>query len=230
MASSTQPTNCVGWGRVTSAALRYRAFIPVTIDAVREIETIGMVRVTYFALTSDAPAAVWEVELPPLVQLHGVGALGSAGVVYSAMRESDQVGGEAVEFDLFERPEDVAAIFSLEDDSPLTVQIEDVWMPVSWFHDVAVWGDEDNPRPVDWDLERGQVYRVDLPLFQEAYRYTAGEIGFERLAAIDPQGQVLVSPVEGEAMRGWSQDQIDATRAAFPEKEVKLRYREESSA
>lgn len=226
----TQPTNCVGWGRVTSAALRDRAFIPVTIDAVREIEGIGMVRVTYFALTSDAPAAVWEVELPPLARLHGVGALGSAGVVYSAMRESDQVGRETVEFDLFERPEDVAAIFSLEDDLLLTVQIEDVWMPASWFHNVAVWGDEDNPRPVGSDLERGQVYRVGLPLFQGAYRYTAGEIGFERLAAIDPQGQVLVSPIEGEAMRGWSQDQIDATRAAFPDKEVKLRYREESSA
>lgn len=213
-----------------STELRYRAFIPVTIDAVRDIEGIDMARVTYFALTSDAPSAVWEIELPPLARLHGVGALGLAGIVYSAMRESDQVGRESVEFDLFERPDDVAAIFSLEEgDSPVTVQIEDVWMPASWFRRVAVWGGEDEPRRADSDLERGQVYRVALPLFQGAYRYTAGEIGLDQLIAIDAEDQVLVSPVEGEAIRGWSQDQIDATRAAFSDKEVKLRYREETS-
>lgn len=214
-----------------TAALRYRAFIPLTIDAVREIEGTDMVRVTYFALTSDAPAAVWEVELPPLAQLHGVGALGMAGVVYSAMRESDQVGHDAVEFDLFERPEDVAAIFSLEEgDSPLTVQVEDVWMPVSWFRQVAVWGGGGQPRDLRSDLARGQVYRVGLNLFQEAYRYTAGEIGLDQLVEVDPEDQVFISPVEREAIRGWSQDQIDATRAAFPDKEIKLRYRDETSA
>jgi hypothetical protein len=33
--------------------------------------------------------------------------LGTAGVVYSAMRGTDQVGFESIEFDLFKQPDDV---------------------------------------------------------------------------------------------------------------------------
>lgn len=212
-----------------TAALRQGSFIPVTIDAVREIAGIEMARVTYFALTSDAPAAVWEIELPPLARLHGVGALGMAGVVYSAVRESDEVGYESVEFDLFERPDDVAAIFSLEEgEMPVTVQVEDVWMPAHWFHRVAEWGTDQEGEDLA-GIERGDAYRVALALFQDAYRYTAGEIELESLVSVDPDGRVFASPVESEAIRGWSQEQIERTRAAFPDKDVKLRYRVEDS-
>lgn len=209
-----------------TAALRYRSFIPVTLDAVREIDGIEMARVTYFVLTSDAPAGVWEIELPPLAGLHGVGALGTAGVVYSAMGESDEIGYESVESDLFERPDDIAAIFRLEHgESPITVQVEDVWMPVAWFQDVDTWGRRAGRAP-SRAPERGDVYRVALPLFQDAYRYTAGEIDLERLVSLETGDQIFASPVESEAIRAWSQDQIDETRAAFPDKTVKLRYRE----
>lgn len=217
-------------GTVETAALRHRSFIPVTIDAVRELDGIEMIRVTYFVLTSDAPAAVWEIELPPLARLHGVGALGIAGVVYSAMRESDEIGFESVEFDLFEGPADIAAIFSLEHgESPFTVQVEDVWMPVAWFRDVGTWVSPAGRTP-SRAPERGDVYRVALALFQDAYRYTAGEIDLERLVSLETGDQVFASPVESEAIRAWSQDQIDQTRAAFPDKAVKLRYREATVA
>ena len=62
-------------------------FIPVVIDAERVVDGEEMVRVTYFAVTTDAPAAVWEVELPAVAQLHGIGVLGLAGVVYGALRD-----------------------------------------------------------------------------------------------------------------------------------------------
>jgi len=186
-----------------------------------------MARVTYFVLTSDAPAGVWEIELPPLAGLPGVGALGIAGVVYSAMGESDEIGYESVESDpLFEHPDDIAAIFSLEHgESPITVQVEDVWMPVAWFQEVDTWGRRGG-RTASIPPERGDVYRVALPLFQDAYRYTAGEIDLERLVSLETGDQVFASPVESEAIRAWSQDQIDETIAAFPDKTVKLRYRE----
>ncbi|HEU5111767.1 MAG TPA: hypothetical protein VFU96_00540 [Acidimicrobiia bacterium] len=194
-------------------ALQHGVFIPVVIDAERVVDGAEMVRVTYFAVTTDAPAAVWEVELPSVAQLHGIGALGLAGVIYSAMRESRGPGPETVEFDLFTDADDIAAVFALEESGmPLTVQLEDVWMPRIWF--------EDEPA-------RGDVYRVALEPFQDSYRYTAGTIAPDVLLELDVSGQVISSPVETEAVKQWSQDQIDASRRAFPDKEVKLRWRDD---
>jgi len=195
-------------------ALSDGVFIPVVIDAERVVDGEEMVRVTYFAVTTDAPAAVWEVDLPAVAQLHGIGALGLAGVISSAIRENPTEGSDAVEFDLFTDAKDVAAIFALEESgTPLTVQVEDVWMPRSWF---------------DNEPMRGDVYRVALEIFQAAYRYTAGTVGPDRLRDFDVTGQVISSPVETEAIARWSQDQIDATRRAFPGKEVKLRWRDDA--
>lgn len=192
--------------------LSHGVFIPVVIDAERVVDGEEMVRVTYFAVTTDAPAAVWEVELPPVAQLHGIGALGLAGVVYSALREGKDPGAGTVEYDLFTEADDVAAIFALEESGmPLTVQVEDVWMPRDWF---------------DAEPVRGDVYRVALDAFQTAYRYTAGIIGPDRLLELDVSGQVVSSPLETVAVTQWSQDQIDASRRAFPDKDVKLRWRD----
>jgi hypothetical protein len=192
-------------------ALTDGVFIPVVIDAERVVDGVEMVRVTYFAVTTDAPAAVWEVDLPAVAQLHGIGALGLAGVVYGALREDG--GSGPADFGVFTDADDVAAIFALEESStPLSVQIEDVWMPRSWFDDQPV---------------RGDVYRVALEIFQSAYRYTAGTIGLDHLHEVEASGRVISSPVETEAVTQWSQDQIEATRRAFPDKEVKLRWRDD---
>jgi hypothetical protein len=37
-------------------------YIPVAIDAEREVDGHPMVRVTYFVISSDAPAAVWQID------------------------------------------------------------------------------------------------------------------------------------------------------------------------
>ena len=92
-----------------------------------------------------------------------------------------------------------------------------------------MWGAEGSTESGS-ELERGRVYRVALPLFQDAYRYTGGDLDLDQLLAIEPDGQVLSSPMETAALRDWSQEQIDATRAAFPEKDVKLRYRGQADA
>ncbi len=78
-------------------ALSDGVFIPVVIDAERVVDGEEMVRVTYFAVTTDAPAAVWEVELPAVAQLHGIGALGLAGVVYGALRDVGGPGNDTVD-------------------------------------------------------------------------------------------------------------------------------------
>ena len=179
-----------------------------------------MFRATYFVLTTEVPASVWEIELPPLAPLHGLGALGMLGVVFSAIRRGPDQGGPS--YELFDEPEDVAAIFGLEEEGPLSVQLEDVWIPKQWCVDTPVWGSNELG---DGEPARGDVFRVALALFQEAYRYTTGDIDLEELAGQDPAGRVFSSPEETRAMRAWAEGLIEETKRAFPAKDGKLRYR-----
>jgi hypothetical protein len=210
---------------MTSASTEPGVFIPVAIDAIREIEGVEMVRVTYFVVTSDAPGAGWEVDLPELTQQHGVSVLGTSGIVYRAIHAGEPYEGRRR--GLFVDPEDISSIFGLESEgSPFTVQLEDIWMPGAWFADVPVWDDETEPFPVGEDpMARGEVYRVAIASFRDAYRYTSGEIGMDELAD-SVAGEVLRSPVESEAIRAWSEGQIEAARRAFRDQPLILRWRE----
>lgn len=204
------------------AALQQEVFIPVAVDAERPVDGVPMVRATYFVVMTDAPMALWELELPQLAPLHGVGAVGIAGVVYSAIRQ----GAEAGEFDLFTNSDDVAAIFALEGEGlPLSVQLADLWIPEAWISSARVWDHPGSSGRGDTTLTRGDVYRVALPAFQQAYRYSAGDIPLDQLLDFDATGQVFVSRVETQALAAWSQNQIELARQAFPSKPVKLRYR-----
>ena len=205
-----------------SIDLRSDIFIPVAVDADREVDGQLMVRATYFVITTAAPGSIWEVKLPPLARLHGVGAAGIVGVVFSAVRASVDPMSET-HFDLFSTPEDVAAIFALEDDAPLiTVQFEDTWFPADRLAKAGVWGDSE---PAKGQPERGDVYRVGLSVFQDSYRYSARDISLDQFLASDWDGQVLYSPAETAAIRAWSQSQIDQAKAAYKQKKVKLQRR-----
>jgi hypothetical protein len=204
-------------------ALQQQVYVPVAVDAERVIDDVPMVRATYFVIRTNAPMAFWELELPPVTSLHGVGAIGIAGVVYGALR---QAGSARV--DLFSSAEDVGAIFALEGEGlPLSVDLEDVWIPKSWIMAAEA---AESIADSDEELARGEVFRVALPVFQQAYRYTAGDLDLTGLLGTDASGQIHHSPEETAALYAWSAEQIEITRQAFPSKTVKLRYREQSSA
>ena len=196
--------------------LQEEIYVPVAVDAERVIEDVPMVRATYFVVRTNAPMAFWELELPPVASLHGVGAIGIAGVVYGAIRE-----GGTTEIDLFSSSEDITAIFALEAEGlPLSIDLDDGWIPKIWML-AAQGGDE--------ELARGEVFRVALPVFQQVYRYTAGDLDMVELLGTESEGLVHHSPEETDALYAWSAEQIEITRQAFPEKTVKLRWREQSS-
>ncbi|MCI0677776.1 MAG: hypothetical protein L0Z63_01845 [Actinobacteria bacterium] len=199
----------------------HQVHIPVTVDAERDIDGEAMLRATYFVVTTEAPASVWAVELPPLAGLQGLGALGVLGVVYSAVRPPDPKTD--ADPDLFIDPDDIAALFALEKEGPLTVQLEDVWLPKTWCERAPVWGTSE----IVERLGRGEVLRVELGVFQLAYRYTAGDITLTELMAAEAVGKVLASPSETRAVNRWAELQIEEARRAFPEKKIKLRYRVE---
>jgi hypothetical protein len=204
--------------------LQEEVYVPVAVDAERVIEGVQMIRATYFVVRSNAPMGLWQLELPPLASLRGVGAIGIFGVVYGALR-----GGGSAGIDLFSSSEDVAAIFALEVEGlPLSVDLEDVWIPKSWI--VAAQGGDEATGSSDEELARGEVFRVALPVFQQVYRYTAGDLDLIELLSTEASGQVHHSPEETNALHAWSAEQIEITRQAFPSKTVKLRYREQGSA
>lgn len=210
---------------MTSTSTDPGVFIPVAIDAIREIEGVEMVRVTYFVVTTDAPGAGWEVDLPQITEQHGVSVLGTSGIVYRAIHAGEAYEGRRR--GLFVDPEDISSIFGLESEgSPFTVQLEDVWMPTSWFVDVPIWDNEPDTVSAGEDpMARGEVYRVAIKAFRDAYRYTSGEIGLDELAD-SVTDDVLRSPVESEAIRAWSEGQIEAARRAFRDQPLILRWRE----
>ena len=205
-------------------ALQEEIYVPVAVDAERVIEEIPMVRATYFMVRTNAPMAFWELELPPLASLQSVGAIGLAGVVYGAIRE---VG--TTEIDLFSSSEDIAAVFALEAEGlPLSIDLDDVWIPKAWL--VAARAKEEATEESDVGLARGEAFRVALSVFQQVYRYTAGDLDMTELLGTESEGRVHPSPEETNALYAWSAEQIEITRQAFPTKTVTLRWREQSSA
>jgi hypothetical protein len=210
---------------MTSARTEPGVFVPVAIDAIREIEGVEMVRVTYFVVISDAPGPGWEVDLPELTEQHGVSVLGTSGIVYRAIHAGAEYEGRRR--GLFVDAEDISSIFGLEEEgSPFTVQLEDVWMPGSWFADAPIWGEETDASSIGEDpMARGEVYRVAMQAFRDAFRYTSGEIGLDDLGE-SATGDLLRSPVETDAIRAWSEGQIEAARRAFRDQPLILRWRE----
>lgn len=200
---------------------RRNVFVPVAIDAERLIDGETMLRSTYFLAITDSPSSIWEIDLPTVARLHGLGALGMLGVVFSVLRQTEDVGREVTSFGLFVDAADISAIFALEEEGDVSIQLEDVWLPRRWCRAAPSWGGEDN----DAGLHRGDVFRVSARLFQWAYRYAAGELELETLLAQRVDGELFRSPAETAALRRWSEQQIEETRRAFPDKEVKLRVR-----
>lgn len=185
-----------------------------------------MSRVTYFVVTTDSPSSEWQIPLPTVGTLAGVGALGVAGVVYRALRSGIDASADH-EADLFVRSADIAALFALEHTNPsLSIQLEDVWLPTDWLREARDWGTETRHGR---HPERGLVYRVGLMTFQAAYRYTSGDVDLEALAELGGGDDVFFSPIETDALRRWAQGEIDQARESFPRKDLKLRYREASA-
>jgi hypothetical protein len=180
--------------------------VPVELDAVRDIDGTQMARVTYFVIASDVPEPSWLLELGE-GRGASVMALGLLGVVC----------GPGPRTTLFRLPEQIDGLFAEIGASPtLSIEIEDLWIPVSWLG--------------GREPERGDVYRLERALFQDAYRFRTEEISKEEFVGrTNWGGGIRYSPRETEAFRRWAAGRIREAIGAYPKDEaLALSYREEA--
>lgn len=168
--------------------------VPVIVDAIRVIEPTPMARATYFVVTSEVPEPSWVVR--------GGAASGAFLEVLGLTGVICRPGPPA---HLFSEPQQISDLFeSIESNRGLSVESEDLWLPAAWF-------------PGAGEPRRGEVYRVDLGLFQLAYRFRAEEVSPRELLDIDlPKGAISFSSSETAAFQAWAEEQIDRSRALYP--------------
>ena len=167
--------------------------IPVSVDAIRDVDETPMARATYLIVTSEAPTAGWVVGLRREVGLP-LRVLGQVGVIYRPSRWSTR----------FRSASQIERLFDLvEANRALSIETEDLWIPTRWM----VNGHEP---------KRGDVYRVDLALFQRAFRFRDEQLSQKSFLETSPEGQVSFSPEETEVFRDWARRQIEIARTSYP--------------
>lgn len=167
--------------------------IPVSIDAIRDVNETPMARATYLIVTSEAPTPGWVVGLRREVGLP-LRVLGQVGVIYRPSRWSTR----------FRSASQIERLFDLvESNRALSIETEDLWIPISWM----MHGHEQ---------KRGDVYRVDLALFQRGFRFRDEQLSQSSFLETSPKGQISFSLKETEVFRDWASRQIEIARTSYP--------------
>jgi hypothetical protein len=178
--------------------------VPVSLDAIRDLDGTQMARVTYFVIASNVPEPSWLLELG---ERHGasVMALGLLGVVC----------GPGPRTTLFRLPEQIDELFREIGAKPsLSIELEDLWIPAGWLGAT--------------EPQRGEVFRLERSLFQAAYRFRTQETSKDEFVERTSwEGAVLFSPEETQAFRRWAEGRIGEAIEVYPKDEaLALSYRE----
>lgn len=167
--------------------------IPVSVDAIRDVNETPMARATYMIVTSEAPTPGWVVGLRREVGLP-LRVLGQVGVIYRPSRWSTR----------FRSASQIERLFDLvEANRALSIETEDLWIPTRWM----MHGHEP---------KRGDVYRVDLALFQRAFRFRDEQLSQRSFLETSLKEQVSFSPDETEVFGDWARRQIELARTSYP--------------
>lgn len=176
--------------------------IPVIVDDVKNYRNFSMTRCTYFTIECDVPSPNWVLGLKnksiPFV------LIGLSGVV------SKPIGDSA----LFHTPESIEELFNTIETSPsLYIDMNDLWLPNVLFQ---------APH------RRGQVYRVENKLFNEAYLFREEKISedhfLHRCSNLRPE--IRYSEKETHSFENWGKLQIEKAKGVYPKnKNLELGYR-----
>jgi hypothetical protein len=159
------------------------------------VETLGrtyfpMVRCFYLAIEFDIPDNQWML---------GIGGqrfpflmLGLTGVVQAPLEASG-----------FYNPSLIDEFIDTVEDADGMILFEDIWLPAALFHD---------------GVSEGDVYRVGLDLFRQAFGFRGGRLSEEKFqfATSEFHAQMVFSEEETIAFRSWSARTIENERREGP--------------
>jgi predicted acylesterase/phospholipase RssA len=167
--------------------------VPVVVDSVREIDGVSVATATYFVVVSDSPEPTWSLE-PDQSSGFALATLGLVGVI----------SGPDSRTPIFGHPDDLDTLFArIESRSGLLVELHDIWLPLHWL------GDRETPR-------RGDVYRVRLASFRDAYQFRAGTLSTRQFFQSEGQGDTRFSQIETDVFREWAEARFDDARQSYP--------------
>jgi hypothetical protein len=171
--------------------------IPIIIDDIKQLDGFDMTRCVYFHIECEDTLDPWVL---------GVGGtqtpflmLGLSGIIIQPIE-----GGI-----VFTSPQQLEELFSFieglrredRDEAHMNVEIADVWLPNRML------GEQRR-------VARGDVYRVDLDLFQSAMAFTAGRLDYEafRGRTLERRHEVFFTEQETKVIQGWALYEIRRSR------------------
>jgi hypothetical protein len=186
--------------------------IPVIVDDIKRLNGFDMTRCVYFHIDCEDTLDPWLLglggtEVPFLM-------LGLSGIIMQPMSGRSE----------FESPQDIEQLFSFieglrrqeRDEAHLNVEIADMWLPNGVMQRRG-------------EILRGDVYRVDLVLFESAIAFTAGRLDYGRFLerSISGQREVFFSERETKVIQEWATRTISRSRESrHPELQLPSRNRE----
>jgi hypothetical protein len=171
--------------------------IPVIIDDVKRLDGFDMTRCVYFHIECEDTLDPWVLgvngmQTPFLM-------LGLSGIIIQPID-----GGN-----VFTSPQQLEELFSFieglrregRDEAHMNVEIADVWVP-------------NRMLGMEREAARGDVYRVDLDLFQSAMAFTSGRLNYEAFLgrALENRHEVFFTEQETKVIQAWAAREIERSR------------------
>jgi hypothetical protein len=166
--------------------------VPVFVDSVIGLPEFPFVRVNYLAIERDEPDPRWRLgvggQLLPMLLLN-----------IEAIVMQPPGATAFARFDLIE-----STFAAIESDAGFTIQPSDVWFPSFLFRRNSI--------------DAGDVYRVGIELFTDAFRYRNGAIDRATfLGTAERLGETLTfSAEETSAFRSCHTAMLEGAAAQFP--------------
>ncbi|TAJ13759.1 hypothetical protein DMA11_07850 [Marinilabiliaceae bacterium JC017] len=168
--------------------------VPVITDVVREIDGIIMMRCSYFSINSYDSLFGWNLQIRqlrlPILLLN---------------LEAIIIGGP--HGNGFNNPNDISAMYdSIEEEGNLFVDINDIWIPLTWF------SEEEMPEEI---IPQGRVYRIPSNLFNLCWQFRNDRIDVNELPELTPEEQLRHSDEETQFFAEWTNTQVEESRTAY---------------
>jgi hypothetical protein len=167
--------------------------IPLVVDVERNIDGYEMVRCAYYSIESETPLLGTEIEIQgtdhPFLFLH-------LEAIFL---------GSPINQDYFYSTDDIDAMYEFtESHEGLFVDINDIWIPISWF------GKQ--------EIKQGRIFRIPVDRFIACWKFRHDHIAVEELIATDLKEVAVYldySEEESRSFDEWTRLQISQSQEFY---------------